>query len=406
MPVFFYRALDARGRTHKGVIDAESSAVARERLRSQGLHPAEVRDGRPGPGGISAPTLLSRRGGLRGGEVVTITRQLATLLSAGLPVVPALSILIRQSRREAVRRLLVRVREEVNEGATLAKALEGHPRVFSPMYVSMVSAGETSGSLGLVLTRLADYLELQQNLRRRLAAALAYPALMVVVGLAVLSFLLTFVVPSVVQIFREARQELPWPTQVLIAASDLVSSYYGVALAALGILAVAGGLGLRTPAGRRYYDSFKLRLPLVGGLLRKQAIARFARTLGVLLAGGLPILQALSVAKLVLANTVLESVVERAREETRRGGSLSRALEQSGFFPPLVTDLAGAGEQVGRLDEMLLKAAEHLEREVEATIQTAMALVDPVLILMMGFVVGFVVLSILLPLFEVSQLVR
>lgn len=406
MPVFTYRALDAKGRDFEDEIVAESSEAAREELRSKGLYPVDVRDTEDGPKSAPIRVLALWKRGFSSAQLTGFTRQLATLLSADLQIIPALSILVRQSRTESVRRLLLRIREDVNEGKSLAGALEQHPRIFSELYVSMVRAGEVSGSLGTILERLAAYLELQRNLRRRMSGALAYPALMILTGFSVVVFLLTFVIPRVIQIFHQANRDLPWPTRVLIYGSDFLTSYSVFLVGGVVLSAAAGVFWVRTEKGRWFLDSMKLRIPFFGRLYRTQAIARFGRTLGVLLSSGLPILDSLSISKLVIANRVLESSVEHARNETHRGGVFSAALERSGHFPPAFTDMVGVGEQSGRLDDMLLHVSGHLEQESESTIQTMLSLVDPILILVMGVIVGFVVVAILLPLFEISQLVR
>lgn len=406
MPVFVYRALDAKGRSHEDQIVAESLVSAREAIRKKGFYPVEVRDDRSGFWASPLLLLPLRGERLSFAELVGFTRQLATLLNAGIQVIPAFSLLIRQSREEPTRRVLTKIREAVNEGASLSSAMVNHPRVFSDLYVSMVRAGESSGALSTVLDRLAHYLELQQNLRRRLTGALAYPALMTMVGFGAMFFMMIYVVPNVVQIFRQARQELPWPTRMLIHMSELLSSYYVLFLAALVILAAAGVGWSFTKQGRGFIDWAKLRIPLIGGLLHKRAVSRFGRTLGVLLGAGLPILEAVSVAKLVLTNVVLEAVVEDAREDVHKGRRLSAALEKGGLFPPLFTDMVGVGEQSGSLDKMLLHVSDYLDQESEAMIQTIMSLVEPLLILVMGAVVGFIVVATLLPLFEISQLIR
>ena len=406
MPVFVYRALDSKGRAHEDQIVAESLVSAREAIRRKGFYPVEVRDDRAGFWTSPLLALPFRGERLSFAELVGFTRQLATLLNAGIQVVPAFSLLIRQTREEAARRVLTKIREAVNEGASLSGAMGAYPRVFSNLYVSMVRAGESSGALGTVLERLAHYLELQQKLRRRLTGALAYPALMTLVGFAAMFFMMIYVVPNVVQIFRQARQELPWPTRMLIQASEALSAHYALILLGVAILAGAAVAWSFTKQGREFIDRAKLRFPLIGGLVHKRAVARFGRTLGVLLAAGLPILEAASVARLVLTNTALEAAVEEAREEVHKGKRLGSALERSGLFPPLFTDMVGVGEQSGSLDKMLIHVSDYLDQESEATIQTLMSLVEPLLILVMGAVVGFIVVATLLPLFEISQLIR
>lgn len=406
MPVFLYRALDSRGRTHEDEIVAESSAAAREGIRQKGLFPVEVNDYAQGRKLPSLLSLFSRSRSFSAANLSDFTRQLATLLDAGLQVVPAMAILIRQSRDEASRHLLTQIRENVNEGMSLEKAMEEHPKIFTELYVSLVRAGEASGALGMILNRLADYLELQQNLRRRLSGALAYPALMVLTGASVLIFMLTFVIPRVVKIFSQAQQDLPWPTRFLINGSYVLTQYAELWLLAAAGLTAGVFLWLRTDKGLWAWEGAKLKIPLFGGLILKRAIARFGRTLGELLSAGIPILDAMTISKLVIGNRVLEHWVDRAREETHKGGALSQALERSGYFPPVFSDMVGVGEQSGRLDDMLIRVSAHLEDESESTIQTMMSLVDPLLILVMGLAVGFVVIAVLLPLFEISQIIR
>ncbi len=406
MPVFTYRALDAKGRDFEDEIVAESSEAAREELRSKGLYPIAVRDAEIDPKSSPARSAAFWKKSFSSAQLTEFTRQLATLLNADLQIIPALTILVKQSRSDSARSLLLRIREDVNEGKSLAGALEHHPSIFQDLYVSMVRAGEASGTLGTILERLSAYLELQRNLQRRISGALAYPVLMVLTGFSVVTFLLIFVIPRVVKIFHQANRDLPWPTQVLIYGSNILSTYF--VFLVVGIVALAAGwiFWVRTEKGRWFLDGLKLRIPLFGSLYRMQAVARFGRTLGVLLASGLPILDSLSISKLVISNRVMESSVESARDETHRGGMFSAALERSGQFPPVFTDMVGVGEQSGHMDEMLLHVAGHLEQESEATIQTLLSLVDPILILVMGLIVGFVVVAILLPLFEISQLVR
>lgn len=406
MPVLSFRALDARGRVHEDEILAESTAAAREMLRKKGLYPVEIRDKRPPRGAMSTIFSGLRFNRLPLSELVSLTRRLACLLGAGIQVVPAFSSLIRQCRSEFTRRILTRIREEVNEGATLARALGTQPGIFSPMYVSLVRAGENSGALGPILSRLAGYMELQHHIRRRMAGALAYPILMMVTGFGVLFFMMIYVVPNVVQIFRQAKRDLPLPTRILVRVSDFLVAYDLLLLTAAGALGVGFLFWRRTGAARKVLDAWKFRLPLLGDLVHKRAIARFARTLGLLLAAGLPILDALAVAKHVMANTVMEEAAEAAREATRKGGRFSAALESGGVFPPLLVDMAAAGEDTGTLDVMLEHVAQQFEQETEASIQAMLSLVEPVLILTMGAAVGFVVIAILLPLFEISQLVR
>jgi general secretion pathway protein F len=386
-------------------VDAESARAARWKLRRSGVFPTEVTEGaaaaRPGARGFAR--LLER---VRLQDLAVATRQLSTLVSAGLPLVESLSALIDQVERERLKRVFTQVREQVVEGSSLADALAQHPRVFGELYVNMVRAGEASGALDLVLLRLADYTESSARLRSRILSALALPALTLGLSLAILAFLLAFVVPRVTRIFVEQKQVLPLPTRLLIGLSDFLREGW-IALVAV---AVAGFLGLRayarTPTGRLVVDRWRLRLPVFGKLSQKIAVARFSRTLSTLLRSGIGLLQALDIVKNVVDNRVLYSAIEQAREAIREGQSIAPPLRQSGFFPPLMIHMIAVGERSGQLEEMLAKTAETYEGEVDTAVATLTSLLAPTMTIGMGGIVLFIVLAILLPIFQMSQMVR
>jgi general secretion pathway protein F len=339
-------------------------------------------------------------------EVSVLTRQLATLLTAGLPLVDSLAALGEQVERTTVKRVIAAVRERIREGAAFADALAAHPVVFSSLYVNMVRVGEASGTLDRVLLSLAEFLERQARLRNTVTAALTYPLLMLAVSVLILVFLVAFVVPKVTVVFADLHQALPWPTVILIALSDALRLGWWV----LALAGVAGGMAIaryvRTPAGRRRYDAWALRLPVVGRLVRMIALSRFTSTLSTLLAGGIGLLTALEIVKNVVRNVVIADAIETAQESIRQGQSIAEPLRRSGVFPPLVTHMIAVGELSGELETMLKKVSEAYDHEVETTVGALTALLSPVMILVMGGVILFIVLAILLPIFEMSQIVR
>lgn len=402
MPVFEYTALTPEGRTVSGVIDADSPKDARQKLKRSGVFPVDVAitatrptAGRPLWGERVAAT-----------EVAVLTRQLATLLAAGLPLVDSLTALGEQVERTAVKRVVASVRERIREGGSFAEALAGHPTVFSSLYVNMVRVGEASGTLDRVLHSLAEFLERQAKVRNAVVGALTYPVLMLAVSLAILVFLIGFVVPKVTAVFADLQQALPWPTRILIFASDAVRAGWWV----FAIVAVAGGVWFsryaRTAHGRRRLDALALRVPIVGRLTRLIALSRFSSTLSTLLAGGVALLTALEIVRHVVRNEIIAAAIDAARERIRQGQSIAEPLRASGVFPPLVTHMIAVGELSGELESMLKKVSEAYDHEVETTLGSITALLSPVMILVMGGVILFIVLAILLPIFEMSQIVR
>lgn len=402
--MFEYTALTSQGKTVSGVIDADSVKEARVKLRRTGVFPVDVIAGAARPGSMVGRSLFGER--VSGGEVSVITRQLATLLAAGLPLVDSLAALGEQIERTPVKRVVASVRERIREGGSFADALTGHPSVFSPLYVNMVRVGEASGTLDRVLLSLAEFLERQARLRNTVTAAVTYPLLMLAISAIILIFLVGFVVPKVTVVFADLHQALPWPTRILIAASDALRVGWWLILAVTVIIGVAAIRHGRTPIGRRRYDTLALRLPVVGRLVRMIALSRFTSTLSTLLAGGVGLLTALEIVKNVVHNVVIADAIETGRDSIRQGQSIAEPLRRSGVFPPLVTHMIAVGELSGELEAMLRKVSEAYDHEVETTVGTLTALLSPVMILIMGGVILFIVLAILLPIFEMSQLVR
>ena len=416
MPVYEYKALTPRGKKVAGIVDAESPRQARVKLRAEGIYPTEIQSGARSdialaPSALSAPSTRStsliparllRR--IRPQERAAFTRQLATLVGAGIPVVGALDAIIQQTAQRGLRRALVDIREEILGGSPLADALGRHRWLFSELYVNMVHAGETSGALEAVLHRLADLLERTVKLKNRVQAALFYPLAMMGIGTVILIFLLTYVVPIVTRLFTEAKQQLPRPTLILITVSNfLIHWWWALLIVAVGASILLQRL-LATPSGRLHWDRLKLRLPFVGSLYQKLIIARFSRTLGTLLQGGLPLTSALSIVQHVINNAFMAQHVETAIREVNEGEDLTVPLEQSRAFPPMVIQMISAGDRSGAMEEMLLRIADAYEDDVESKVSALTSLLEPFLILVMGLVVGFIVISILLPILQMSRL--
>jgi len=402
--VFEYEGLDSRGRNTRGIVDAEGARAARAKLKRQGVFATRIAEVRQTEASATKGKgrLFSR--GVRTGELAMLTRQLATLLDAGLPLVGALGALLEQTDSPRLRRVLSQIRESVNEGSAFHEALRAQSRSFPEIYRNMVRSGEASGTLPLVLGRLADFLEGSVAFRQKLQAALVYPILMSVMGTGILWFLLTSVVPRVTQIFTDLRRALPAPTRILLATSGALREYGWVAIPILVIAYLALRRYGRTSSGRLVLHGLILRTPALGRFIRLVAVSRFAKTLGTLLTGGVPLLTALDIARAVLGNAVLDRAVERVRDEVREGRSLRDALRATGQFPSVVCQMVGVGEESGALDELLLKVADTFEAQVGSAVATLTSLLEPLMILVMGLAVGFVVLAILLPIFEMSQL--
>jgi len=405
MPVYEYRGLSAQGKKTRGIIDAPTPRIARTKLRAMQIFPVDIREEVSRPQ-VTADPLAKLFQRVRPQDVSIITRQLATLLEAGTPLVSTLDAIIEQTDNHALTKVIARVREEIKEGRSFADALEEHRKVFSDLYVNMVRAGEESGALEGVLLRLADFTENQILLRNRIRAALTYPIFMAIIGAGVLAFMLTFVIPTVSQVFAEMGQTLPLPTRILLGVSAFFRGFWWGILGALILAALGIRRYLQTSKGALRWDRIKLGLPLFGGVVLRGAVARFARTLATLLQGGLPILNSLDIVKTVVNNRLLAQDIEETRLEVRKGGAIASALKRGGHFPAIVTHMIATGEASGNLEDMLAKVADAYEAEVETKVTALTSILEPVIILVMGLIVGFIVISILLPIFEMNQLVR
>jgi len=407
LPVYEYKALDQKGKTVSGIVDADSAAAARGKLRQRQVYPVALQ-------AVRSPSAaregrLGRRlhlGGVSLAELSMMLRQLATLVEAGFQLVQSFETLIPQTRSAALKRCLAQVKNDIVAGSSLSSAMERYSGIFSSLVINMVKAGERSGTLGLALDRLADITERQMLLRNRIRAAMVYPILMTVIGTVVLIFLMTYVVPSITKIFDDMQQTLPAPTRMLIAASEVVKSYWWVA----ALLMIAGWIAFmlfrRTRTGRDVIDRTKLRLPLVGLIVRMTAAARFGRTLGSLLENGVPLIAALEVSCNVAGNVRIGQAVSAAAVSVEQGQGLGKALADRDALPPLAIQMIEVGEKSGALEQMLGKLAEVYEKEMEARLMGLTALIEPLMIVFMGVVIGFIVLSICLPIFDMNQLVK
>lgn len=404
MAVFAYRGLTTEGRSVRGVIDADSARGARARLRRDGIFPTDVAEETPTT--TTASSLLRRAARVRPGDLALVSRQLSTLIAAGMPVVEALGAVSEQTERPGMARVLSHVRDAVTQGSSLADALAEHPAVFPQLYVGMVRAGEAAGALDLVLDRLANHTEAQARLRSKVRAALAYPILMTVLSLGIVTFLLGFVVPRVTRIFAEQKQTLPLLTRILLGIANGVATWWWVIALLVAAGAAALLVTLRRPDGRLWIDRRLLTSRVIGPVATRIAVARFARTLATLIGNGIPLLPALEVAGEVTGNLALTEAVGEARAAIREGQSLAPPLKQSGLFPPLLVHMIAVGERSGELEAMLDKVAVTYEQEIESSLATATAVLEPLLIVVMGSLVLFIVLAILLPIFEINALVK
>ncbi|MEH6498216.1 MAG: type II secretion system inner membrane protein GspF [Pseudoalteromonas distincta] len=403
MPAYEYVALDNAGRTRKGVEEGDSSRQVRSRLRDKGLMPMSVSQVAERKSVMRMPVLQQR---IKPLELALATRQMATLARAGMPIEEVLGTVARQSETQKVKSTLSAVRTRVMEGLPLAHALGEFPSVFPAIYRTTLAAGEQAGRLDLVLERLADNVEAQNAMRQKIQLAMFYPAILTVIALLVTVALLTYVVPEVVQVFAGMNQQLPWLTRALIATSDALRTWGLLMLAVLVGGVFAFKQMLKRPGFRYAWDAWLLRVPLLGRLIRGLNTARFARTLNILAGSGVPLLDALNMSASVMTNVPMRDAVTDAAKRVREGSGVGHALERSGFFPPMTLSLIKSGESSGTLDQMLERAAETQERELEARIAIVMGVFEPLLILAMGGVVLIIVLAILLPIFELNQLVN
>ena len=407
MPVYQYVGIDQKGKRASGMVDADSERAARFKLRRQGVFPTTLAP----QGSASAPQkvglnfdvskFLNR---VKVKDVAVMTRQLSSLLNAGIPLVESLEALTEQIDNERLKAILTEVREEVVAGAKLSDSLGKHPSVFGDLYVNMINAGEASGTLDVVLMRLADFTEGQAALRSKVIGAMVYPVIMTIVGFALLSMLLIYVVPKVTQIFEDMNEALPLPTRLLMSVSGMLQNYWYLVLLGIPVVIFLIKRLLKTPKGRTWWDAKSLKIPLFGKLQLMIIVSRFARTLATLLSSGVPLMNAMDITRNLVTNTKLRKVIETTRDEVREGANMADPLMKSGAFPPIVTRMIAVGERTGELEKMLERVADNYDTEVDTTVSTLTTILEPVMILVMAGVVSFVVMSILLPILKMNQL--
>ncbi|RMG43073.1 MAG: type II secretion system protein GspF [Candidatus Dadabacteria bacterium] len=406
MPVYEYVAISTSGKKVKGSIDADSIRVARTKLRARGIYPTEIKEG------VAASREKAKdvkqyfkSSHVSTRDLAVATRQLATLVGAGLPVVSALQALADQTDAPVLKRIITDVRENVEEGLSLAKAMAKFPRSFPRLYINMIQSGEASGTLDKVLLNLADYLEDQLELRRKIYSAMFYPALMLIICTVVIMVLLVKVVPSIVEIFERQGARLPLPTVILIGISNAIANYWMLFLLALVGAVFALRSYYKTETGRRKIDAVILQTPLLGSLYTKIATARISRTLGTLLSSGVGLLAGLDIVKNIVGNILISEALETARDGVREGRSLAGELKRSGRFPNMLFHMVAVGEKSGELESMLQKAGEAYEKEVNATLSGLTTLLEPLMIIVVGLIVLFIVISVLLPMADLIDII-
>jgi general secretion pathway protein F len=403
MPVYQYKGIDAREKKVGGIIEAESQRAARQKLKRLEIFPTELAETLERQKEKARFPFIELGGRVKAMELSVMTRQLSTLVAAGLPLVQCLGALTEQVENSRLRNVLAEVRESVNEGSSLADAMAKYPRIFSDLYVNMIRSGEQSGALDIVLTRLADFTESQSDLRNKVLYASLYPVIILVVGFLVVMAMFTFVIPRITVLFEQTGQALPLVTQAVISISSFVRAWWWLIVSLL-----AGGIfGLRwyirTTEGRERYDELILGFPVIGSISQKLAVSRFAKTLSTLLMSGIPLLRSLEIVEKVVNNMVIARAISRARENISEGASIAEPLRVSGIFPPFVIQMIASGEQSGELEFMLEKAADSFDREVDAAINGLTALIEPVMILVLAGIILVMIISFLLPILQLTE---
>lgn len=401
MPKFIYKAKEGPERIVEGTMEAETREQVVDRLQGMGYFPLSVLEETVAES-KERGFLFPAEESLRRQDLVIFTRQLADLLDSGITLLRALNLIEEQAENLALRQIVSTLAKEIKDGKRFSEALLKFPQNFSRLYVALAKAGEVGGMLDEVLLGLADYLEKEEELRARVRSALAYPLLMACVGIATIFILMSFVIPRLAGMFKDIGQSLPLPTLILINVGEFLQNFWWLVLAIFGFLFFLFRRRTQTAEGSLIFDRIKLNLPLFGGLIRKAEVARFCRTLSTLLRNGVPMLGALDTVTPVINNAVIRKEIERMYNEVRDGVSLSRAITKSPYFPPLVSNMIAVGEEGGVLENSLMKVAGSFEREVERIVKVITSLIEPALILVMGSVVGFIVISMLLPIFQLN----
>ncbi|MBT9131586.1 MAG: Type II secretion system protein F [Syntrophomonadaceae bacterium] len=412
MPIFNYVATDAGGKETKGVIDAETEVMALSRIREMSLFPLQLTKR-----AAAAPGAQDKKGGILGGqikipflssrvsgkELTPFTRQLATLINAGLPLIRSLSVLMNQMKPSALKDIVMGIIVDVESGSSFGDALIKYPKVFSKVFIGMVKAGEAGGVLDKSLERLAEFAEKSAALRGKIKTAMTYPIIVVVVIVGIMAVIFRFVIPTFEEMFADMEMALPAPTRILIETSTFIREQaFLVPLTPIALIALYS-LIQKTKGGGLAIDKGKLRIPLMGPLIRKIAVARFSRTLGTLVTSGVPILQALDTARETAGNLVISGAIKTAHDSVKAGETLAAPFEASNVFPPLVSSMISVGEETGNLDEMLLKVADTYDEEVDRAVEALSASLEPIMLVFMGIIVGFIVISLFVPLIQMAM---
>lgn len=402
-PIYEYLAYDSQGKEQKGLIEAENDRAARQKVKKRGLIVTSVQEKNAqkssNQGGI--PFIGGR---ISAADIALATRQLASLVKANIPLVEALNALVEQTEKEKLKVIFSQVRQDVNEGSSLAKALVKHPKAFDIIFINMVEAGESSGTLGLVLLRLADLKEAQMRLRSKVINGMTYPVLMLGLAVVLMIGIFAFVIPKLTKIFDSMNRPIPATTKILILVSDTFTQYWYLFVLAGFISIYLFRRFVATPQGQAKWDAFRLKVPVFGRLTRMIAVTRFANTMSTLLKSGVPILTSMGIAKNLMGNSLISAAVENARANITEGQSIAEPLRKSGEFPPLVTHMISIGERTGELPEMLNNVSETYEQQVNVTIEQMTSLLEPIMIVGMGIMVGFIVISIFVPLLDISNI--
>lgn len=404
MAIFDYRAVSTQGKNTKGIVEAENAKAARLKLKKQGLMVTDISErtvGKANPNSVSVPFFSGRASS---SDVAMMTRQLASLVKANIPLVESLNALSEQVEKPVLKVALSQVRQDVNEGLSLAKAMAKHPRVFDSIFINMIEAGESSGTLGLVLLKLADLKEAQMRLRGKISSGMMYPGLMLLVAVGLMTAIFTFVIPEMTKIFAGSKKPLPLQTKILIETSSFFVSYWYLVLTGF-VFGVMSFLKFKkSETGKPKWDAFTLKVPLIGNLVRLIAVTRFASTMSTLLSSGVPIVGAMNIARNLVGNVPIANAIQSARDNITEGQSIAEPLRRSGEFPPMVLHMIAIGEKTGALPEMLRNIAETYEEQVNTKIDGLTALLEPMMIVGMGGMVGFIVISIFIPLMEMSNI--
>jgi general secretion pathway protein F len=428
MPIFEYKAYGTGGAVQTGVNDADTPREARQRLKRENLLVSEIHEvrggrrtaskkpgGKPGAAtaGAWAPGALLARlreaqgagsGGTQDLDTLTaVTRQMGTLLASGIPLAETLKAIIEQAEKREVETMFREIRESINQGSSFADSLAAHPGMFGELYVNMIRAGEATGNVDVVLRRLADYLQAQRALRRKVVSALTYPAMMIGIGLIVVSILMTVVVPKITGMLTDQGQTLPAPTQVLIFISDLFKNWWWAGCLLIALVSMVVGRIYKTDKGRLWIDTNLLKVPVIGDLLRKQAVSRFTRTLSTLLQSGVPAVQSLEITRKVVGNRVLADATDHIRTRILEGTDISTPLKQTGAFPAIVGYMVAVGEQSGELEQMLDRVAVAYDDEIDVATERMTSVIEPIMIVVLAAVVGYIVVSIVLPILQIGQ---